>query len=98
MAIKVGKNAIEDMVLFMKGSIDLDSFLKWLEIRMKNCSVDVNHIVEDNKHKYIMKHDLGENWALYNKTILETIFNELFERPLSIPVYSNTILMIEIQR
>ena len=98
MAIKVGKNAIEDMVLFMKGSMDLDSFLKWLEIRMKNCSVDVNHIVEDNKHKYIMKHDLGENWALYNKTILETIFNELFERPLSIPVYSNTILMIEIQR
>lgn len=36
MATKVGKNTIEDMVLFMKGNMHLDSFLKWLEIRMKN--------------------------------------------------------------
>jgi hypothetical protein len=28
LAIEIGKNAIEDMVLFMKGSIDEDSFLK----------------------------------------------------------------------
>ena len=98
MAIKVGKNAIEDMVLFMKGRIDIDSFLRWLEIRMKNCSVDINHIVEDNKHRYIMKHDLGENWALYNKTMLEIIFNELFGRPLNVPIHSNTMLVIEIQR
>jgi hypothetical protein len=63
MATIIGKNAIEDMVLFMKGNIDIDSFLKWLDIRMKNCSVDVNHIVNDGKHTYIMKHHLGENWA-----------------------------------
>ena len=98
MATKIGKNAIEDMVLFMKGSIDVDSFLKWLEIRMKNCSVDINHIVDNNKHIYIMKHDLGENWALYNKTMLETIFKELFERPLNVRIHNNTMLMFEIQR
>jgi len=83
----------------MRGSIDLDSFLRWLEVRMKNCSVDINHIVDsNNKHTYIMKHELGENWALYNKTMLETIFRELFERPLNIRIHNNTILMIEIQR
>jgi hypothetical protein len=98
MAIKIGKKAIEDMVLFMNGSIDLDSFLKWLEIRMKNCSVDINHIVNDSKRTYIMKHDLGENWALYNKTMLETIFKELFEKPLSIRIHNSTMLMFEIQR
>ncbi len=98
LAIEIGKNAIEDMVLFMKGSIDQDSFLKWLEIRMKNCSVDINHIVDNNKHTYIMKHDLGENWALYNKIMLETIFNELFNRPLNVRIHNNAMLMFEIQR
>jgi hypothetical protein len=98
LAIKIGKNAIEDMVLFMKGNIDLDTFLKWLEIRMKNCSVDINHIVENNKHTYVMKHDLGENWALYNKAMLETIFKELFEMPFSFRIHNNTILIFEVQR
>jgi hypothetical protein len=98
LATKIGKNAIEDMVLFMKGNIDLDTFLKWLEIRMKNCSVDINHIVENNKHTYIMKHDLGENWALYNKAMLETIFKELFEMPFSFRIHNNTILIFEVRR
>lgn len=98
MANKIGKNAIEDTVLFMKGSIDLDSFLKWLETPMKKCSVDINHIVDNNKDTYIMKHDLGENWALYNKTMLDTIFRELFERSLNIRIHNNTMLMFEIQR
>jgi len=35
MVTTIGKNAIEDMVLFTKGNIDMDYFLKWLEIRMK---------------------------------------------------------------
>jgi len=98
LATKIGKNAIEDMVIFMKGGMDLDSFLKWLELRMKNCSVDINHIVDKNKHTYIMKHDLGENWALYNKTMLETIFKELFERPFDIRLHNNKILIFEIQK
>ena len=25
---------------------------------------------------YVMKYDLGENWSLYHKTILEIIFKE----------------------
>lgn len=98
LAVKIGKNAIEDMVLFMRGSIDLDSFLRWIEVRMKNCSVDVNHIVDSNKHRYIMKHNLGENWALYNKTMLETIFKELFEIPFSFQIHNGTMLIFEIQR
>ncbi len=98
LATKIGKNAIEDMVIFMKGSMDLDSFLKWLEVRMKNCSVDINHIVEKNKHTYIMKHELGENWALYNKTMLETIFKELFEIPFDIRIHNDAILIFEIQK
>jgi len=98
LATKIGKNAIEDMIIFMRGRIDLESFLNWLEVRMRYCSVDINHIVEKNKHTYVMKHELGENWALYNKTMLEIIFRELFEIPFEIRIHNNAILIFEVQK
>jgi hypothetical protein len=61
----------------------------------ENRSVDINHIVNDGKHTYIMKYDLGENWALYNKTLLESILKELFERPLNIRIHNTTMLLFE---
>ena len=35
MVTTIGKNAIKDTVLFMKGNIDMNYFPKWLEIWMK---------------------------------------------------------------
>jgi len=99
LAANSGKDAIEDTYLFMRGNnIDLNSFLKWLEIRMKNCSVDISHIVGDSKQTYIMKHELGENWSLYNKIILEAIFRELFQESFNIEIRNDTVLMLEVQR
>ncbi|WP_337861625.1 hypothetical protein [Nitrososphaera sp.] len=80
MAQKVGKGAVHDIALFMKSKMDLDSFLSWLEMRMKNSSIEFSHRVRDGRHVFIMKHDLGYNWSLYHKTLLELIFNEVLQK------------------
>ncbi|MEW5840440.1 MAG: hypothetical protein AB1753_05490 [Thermoproteota archaeon] len=80
MAQKVGKGAVHDIALFMKSRMDLDSFLSWLEMRMKNSSIEFSHRVRDGRHVFIMKHDLGYNWSLYHKTLLELIFNEVLQK------------------
>ena len=36
LATSIGKNATNDAALFMKNKMDLDSFLSWLDVRMKN--------------------------------------------------------------
>src|SRR5690349_5456959 len=64
LAQKVGKNAVHDITLFMKSKVDLDSFLSWFEMRMKNSSIELSHTIENNLHTYILKHDLGYNWSL----------------------------------
>jgi hypothetical protein len=74
----MGKDDARDMVLFMKGKIDVESFMAWFEMQMINSSVQTTHIVENNTHAYVMKHDLGKNWSLYHKTILEIIFERMF--------------------
>ncbi|MGI0047354.1 MAG: hypothetical protein ACREBB_09245 [Nitrosotalea sp.] len=90
-ASRIGKNEVKDIALFMKGRLDLLSFLSWFEIRMINSSVQVSHTQQDGSHTYIMKHDIGRNWSLYHKTILELIFREIFDSKILVKADKNTI-------
>jgi hypothetical protein len=92
-----GKNVVQDIAYFMKMKSDPDSFLTWFEIRMRRSFVEFNHLQENDRHTYILKHDLGYNWSLYHKIILERIFNEIFNNPVSI-VISDFMLTIQFER
>lgn len=86
-ATRVGKDEVKNMALFMKGRIDIQSFLAWFELRMINSAVQVSHIHEDGGfHRYVMKHELGKNWSVYHKTILELIFEEVFNKKMDIKI------------
>ena len=80
MANRIGKNVVRDIALFMKGDINLTSFISWFEARMRASSIEINHNIKNNNHTFIIKHDLGENWSLYHKTVLELIFREILEK------------------
>ena len=65
-----------------KGSITFTSFLSWLTTRMNHFS-ELNYTVENigsgPQIKIIFKHDLGENWSIYHKIILDCLFYEMGE-------------------
>jgi hypothetical protein len=95
MAKRTGKNAIKEIALFMKGRIDVKTFLSWFETRMKTSSIEITHHRlkdNDNKHSYIIKHDLGKNWSLYHKTLLESIFNDVLGKRIDNIVISPTMI------
>ncbi len=78
-AANTGKEEFENTIYFMKGKVDLDSFLSWFEARMKNSSIQVNHTLDNNAkmHTYVVRHDICENWSSYLKQIIEYVFNEI---------------------
>ena len=80
-AANTGKEELRNALYFMKGKIDLDSFLSWFEARMKNSSIQVSHVFDrpSMTHTYVVKHDICENWSLYWKQIIEYIFNEILQ-------------------
>lgn len=90
-ASRIGKNEVKDIALFMKGKLDMLSFLSWFEMRMINSSVQVSHTQENGSHTYIMKHDIGKNWSIYHKVVLELIFQEIFDRKIPVKFDKNTI-------
>lgn len=92
-ASTIGKDEMLGVALFMKGETDVNSFMAWFEMQMLNSSVHVSHMVDDGIHTFIMKHDLGKNWSLYNKTILELIFEELFQKKVDVKYDKNTFAL-----
>ena len=97
LARSVGKSTLHDMVLFMKNKIDLDSLLSWLELWLrKNSTAGFSHSVENNIHTCIMKHDLGQRWSLYHKTVLELILHDMLKKHIEV-IISNKILTFKFE-
>jgi hypothetical protein len=92
-----GKNVVQDIAYFMKMKSDPDTFLTWFEIRMRRSFVEFNYLQENDHHIYVLKHDLGYNWSLYHKKILEKIFNEIFNKPVHISI-SDFMLTIQFEK
>lgn len=89
LAQKIGRKTVSDIATFMKGSMDIDSFVSWFETRMNMSDFDMNHTEDGSKQTYIIKHDLGYNWSLYHKTVLELIFHDLFEKKIDSEINDN---------
>lgn len=92
----VAKNVIHDTVLFMKGNLTLESTLSWLKTRLEHCS-EVNYVIENNganpQIKAIFKHDLGENWSIYHKLVLDYIFYEIGKYTVGIEATPTTLIL-----
>lgn len=93
LAKKVGSEIVKEIATFMKGSMNLQSFMSWYETRMHMSGLEMNHDVRNDTHTFIIKHDLGDNWALYHKTVLEIIFRDVLEKPIKIETSARMITM-----
>ncbi len=91
LASKVGHTATHDIALFMKSKMDLHSFLSWFEMKMKNSSIEFSHRLVNYTHTYVIKHELGYNWSLYQKTLLELMFSQIFGKQIDTSVYDTTL-------
>ena len=92
-AANTGKEEVQNAIYFMKGNIDLNSFLSWFENRMKNSSIQVSHTFEraSRIHTYVIKHDISENWSSYLKEIIEYIFNNVLQKRVEISLSSSML-------
>jgi hypothetical protein len=97
LATHVGKDSTTQAILLMKSKIVLDTYLSWLQWYTRNSSLEITHNIEGNNHTITIKHDLGENWTFYQKTIVESIFNEVLRKPVSIIMVSKKTLAFKFE-
>ncbi len=94
LAEKIGHSIVSDIATFMKGTMDVDSFVSWFVTRMKISDFEMNHTEENRKHTYIIKHDFRYNWSLYHKTVLQLIFNDVLEKRIDSEINDNMMKIV----
>jgi hypothetical protein len=93
LANDVAKDAVYSLILFMNGKVDFDILVSWYKERMRHCSEISDKQIDNNQYKIIFKHELGENWSLYHKTIIESICRDFLSKPIEINITSSTIVI-----
>ncbi len=90
-AAQLAFTLMKDSVLFMKKQYNLWVVLSVLEEYMKVSGIRADHKLEGSrKHVFIIQHELGENWSLFTKELLELIFHKLANVNAEINVTPNT--------
>lgn len=96
LASNVGKQAAKEISLFMKMELNIESFLEWFESRIRKSSIEINKQISNGRTELIIKHDLGYNWSLFQKRLIENVFSEYFKRNVNCNAL-DTILTIRIE-
>jgi hypothetical protein len=81
----IAKNEFKDLTLLLKGEYSLSSFLDTIEswLRISNFQYSYNVTDNDNKHRFVIQHDMGKRWSIY--------FEKLFTHVLSTFPLANKI-------
>jgi hypothetical protein len=92
-AAEISFNLIKDSALLMKRAYNLWTVLEILQEYMKVSDMKSDHRIEvGNIHVFMIQHELGENWSLFTKVLLELIFENLANTRPDVSITSNTII------
>ncbi len=92
-AAEISFSLIRDSALLMKRTYNLWTVLEILQEYMKVSDMKSDHRIEaGNTHVFIIQHELGENWSLFTKVLLNLIFQNLANTRPDVDITTNTIM------
>ena len=74
---EVGKEEYRSSARLSFGIVNADSLTQMIIDYFDHLNVNYQHITKEGKNKFIVKHDLGKNWALYFISTVESLFSEI---------------------
>ena len=92
-AAEISFRLIKDSALLMKRTYNLWTVLEILQEYMKVSDMKSDHRIEaGNNHVFMIQHELGENWSLFTKVLLNLIFENLASVRPDVNTTPNTII------
>jgi len=72
-----GKHISKDLILAMRGKVDVKEWISILRSRAKASGFHFSEMEEDDHFKFVMKHDMGRKWSIYFLTYYNSSFKVL---------------------
>ena len=91
-AVTIAKKDFVDIGLLLKGEFTLTSFLNILENWLRISSFAYKHEVTNEVHNFVIQHDMGRNYSLFMRDIIEYILEEMFEIKSDFTITDNTVV------
>jgi len=77
MAESVGNAAFRDAMIFISGSLSLESFIPTLDMWLEAANMQYRHLDKSNgEQQYVIMHNLGQKWSFY---LSELVKSSLFQ-------------------
>jgi hypothetical protein len=83
----------KEMLIFMKGKDDEQSFLSILRMRAEKSGFHLRELEKDGKTTFIIQHDMGQKYSLYCKNLYETIMHQ-YGAKVELETTDNTLMML----
>jgi hypothetical protein len=92
LAQNIAITQVKDMVLLLKSSYTIESFLAVVESWIRTSGFPFKHETNGTRHLYIIQHDLNRKWSLYLSKLFEFVIGELVERRPVFQITNNSIV------
>lgn len=92
LADHIAKNQMQDVILLLRRKYDFASFLDVMEAWLKVSQIPYNHRSDEDRHTFVIQHDLGKKWSIYMTQLFRNACEELASRP-EITATDNTMTL-----
>lgn len=92
LACKKGKEIAQDILLFIDGKYDVESWINFIKIRAGAAGFRYSEQLENNTTKCIIYHGMGKKWSAWFANFYKTVFDDL-KKHAAFEVGENTIIM-----
>lgn len=76
-AVSTCRGAMRDAVIFIKGQLNIESFLHAMDLWIGASHLPFRHIVSNGMDRYIIQHELGRKYSIYLVTVVTSLLVEI---------------------
>jgi len=76
-AVSTCRGAMRDAIIYLKGEINIDTFLQAVDLWFGASHMPFRHIVKNGEDRYIVQHELGKKWSIYITSVMNSLLNEI---------------------
>lgn len=90
---------VPDAILLLRDDYTPLAFLDVVDSWLKVSNLAYKHNVYDDRHTYVIQHDLGKKWSLYLSKVIQYVFEKLISKKPESYITKNTVMFkIDIEK
>lgn len=85
------KTTIKNVIKYINGEVNLDTFLRTLNLWLHNNHLPFRYTVKDSTIQYVIHHEMGKKWSKYLHHLNSSILNDIGHATMNEEIEDDTL-------